>query len=143
VVLGAGVRHLMLVGIQPGRTAAVATAAAALALAYLTAHPAAFPLRSSPEGTESGIATPSFVTVRTIIVQRCAVCHSETPTVIGVGTAPRGVALDTPEQIKALAALIKAVAVDQKTMPPDNRTRITDEERAVLGRWVDAGGPLR
>lgn len=143
VVVGAGVRHLMLVGIRRGRGTAIATAAVALALAYLTAHPAVAPLQSSPTGPGSAIAAPSFVTVRTIIVQRCAVCHSETPTVIGVRAAPRGVVLDTPEQIKALAALIKAVAVDQKTMPPDNRTRITDEERAILGRWVEAGAPLR
>jgi uncharacterized membrane protein len=143
VVLGAGVRHLMLVGVRLGRGTAIATGAAALALAYLTARPAVLPLRSSPTGPSSAIAAPSFVDVRTIIVQRCAVCHSETPTAPGVRAAPRGVTLDTPEQIKALAALIKAVAVDQKAMPPDNRTGMTDEERAILGRWIEAGAPLR
>jgi uncharacterized membrane protein len=28
-------------------------------------------------------------------------------------------------------------------MPPGNKTRITDEERALLGRWVQQGGPAQ
>jgi uncharacterized membrane protein len=26
-----------------------------------------------------------------------------------------------------------------RTMPPANKTKITDEERAVIGRWIDQG----
>jgi uncharacterized membrane protein len=54
-----------------------------------------------------------------------------------------GVRLDTPEQITVRAARIKARAVEQRTMPLGNTTGITDEERAILGRWVDAGAPLK
>lgn len=61
----------------------------------------------------------------------------------GITAAPGGFAMDTPEQIQSLAALIKARAVDQKIMPPGNVTGMTDEERALLGRWVDAGAPLK
>jgi uncharacterized membrane protein len=53
------------------------------------------------------------------------------------------VTFDTPRQIQARAARIKARAVEQRTMPLANKTGMPDEERALLGRWVDAGAPLR
>ena len=43
------------------------------------------------------------------------------------------------EQIVAWAARIRERAFVSRTMPPGNRTRITDEERALLGRWVAEG----
>jgi uncharacterized membrane protein len=142
VVLGAGVRHLMLVGVRAGRWTALVTAAAAAVLVSLTAHPASMSPGSSLEGG-SAATVPSFPDVRTTIVQRCAMCHSAQPTMPGVVSPPNGVAMDTPAQIKALAPLIKTLAVDQTVMPPGNITHITDEERAVLGRWVESGAPLK
>ena len=47
--------------------------------------------------------------------------------------------LHTPELIVRHAQQIKQQAVLQKTMPLNNATQMTDEERALLGRWVDAG----
>ncbi len=138
VVFGAGVRHLMLVGFRTARWTAVATAAAAVALVALTVQPASMQRSSTSPGS-----VPPFVEVRTIIVQRCASCHSETPSASGVLAAPDGVKMDTPKQIKALAGQIRARAVDQRAMPPGNKTGITDEERAILGRWVEAGAPLK
>jgi uncharacterized membrane protein len=93
-------------------------------------------------GALSGPA-PSFAEVRAVVVQRCVACHSETPTET-MFTAPAGnVAFDTPRQIQARADRIKARAVEQRTMPLANKTGMADEERAILGRWVDAGAPLR
>jgi len=51
------------------------------------------------------------------------------------------VAFDTPEQIRALAPRIHERAVVTRTMPPANKTRITDEERAMLGRWFLTRAP--
>jgi uncharacterized membrane protein len=34
-------------------------------------------------------------------------------------------------------------AVVQKTMPQNNATGITDDERALLGRWFEAGAALK
>jgi uncharacterized membrane protein len=48
---------------------------------------------------------------------------------------------DTPAEIQAKANQIKVRAVDTKTMPFGNKTDMTDAERALLGRWVDAGAP--
>jgi uncharacterized membrane protein len=48
---------------------------------------------------------------------------------------------DTPEQIEARKARILERAVVTKTMPFGNKTRITDAERAMLGRWIARGAP--
>ncbi len=138
VVFGAGIRHLMLAGVRAARWTALATVAAGLALVSLTAQPASMQRSSTSTGS-----APSFVDVRTIIVRRCTPCHSETPIEPGVTAAAGGIKMDTPVQIKALASLIKARAVDQRTMPPGNKTGITDEERSILRRWVEGGSPLK
>jgi uncharacterized membrane protein len=142
-VVGAGARHVMMVGMRPARWTALVTAAAAAVLVSLTIRPAVAPIQRPPASSGSAVSAPSLVHVRAIIVQRCTVCHSETPSMPGLTAAPKGVKLDTPQQLKALAALIKARAVDSPSMPPGNITRITDEERAILGRWIEAGAPLR
>ncbi len=141
IVFGAGVRRLMIAGVRGDRWSAAATLVSAAALVYFTALPALS--GTTAPGPGSTPAAPPFVDVRAIIVQRCAVCHSATPTMPGIASAPNGMMLDTPAQIQSLAVLIKIRAVDQKTMPPGNITHITDEERAVLRRWVDAGAPLK
>jgi uncharacterized membrane protein len=50
---------------------------------------------------------------------------------------------DTPEQIAARINRIKERAVVTRTMPPANKTHITDAERDLLGRWITAGAPTR
>jgi uncharacterized membrane protein len=84
-----------------------------------------------------------FADVRHVIDRRCAVCHSARPTDFTFGVAPAGVAFDTPEEVAARAARIRERAVVTRTMPPGNKTNITDRERALIGRWLDQGAPLR
>jgi uncharacterized membrane protein len=131
---GAGVRHATLVGWQHARWTAAGVGAAVVALVVLTRPPAPV-VMSGP--------APSFAQVRAIVATRCATCHSQTPTEPGVTSAAGGVALDTPAQMRASAARIKVRVVEQRTMPLGNTTGMTDEERAVLGRWVEAGAPVR
>lgn len=138
VVFGAGLRHLMLTGIGSSRWNLAATAISALALIYLTAQPAL-----SPPVSDTAVPPPPFVDVRTIIVRRCAGCHSATPTIPGIASPPGGVTMDAPAQIRAAAPRIRIRTLEQKTMPPGNVTGITDEERDLLRRWIDAGAPLR
>ncbi len=139
-VFGAGARHLMLAGLRAARATAAVTAAALVILVYLTARPV-LSARGVPPAV-SGPA-PSLAEVRGVLVERCAVCHSETPVMPGFVAPPVNVRMDTPRQIRALAERIRARAVEQKTMPPGNITHITDEERDLLRRWIDAGAPLR
>jgi len=50
--------------------------------------------------------------------------------------APKGVHLETLEQLKRYAAQIQVQAVQNKAMPLANRTGMLDEERAKLGTWI-------
>ena len=45
--------------------------------------------------------------------------------------------METAEQINALSDKIQAQAVDSAIMPLGNLTRITKEERELLGKWAD------
>ena len=77
--------------------------------------------------------------VQAIITQRCATCHSAQPTQPGFATAPAGIMLQTPDLIRQHAAKIYEQAVQLKAMPLGNLTHITDDERAVIGAWYQAG----
>jgi uncharacterized membrane protein len=85
----------------------------------------------------------TFADARHIIDRRCATCHSASPTDATFGPAPAGVAFDTPEDIAARVTRIHERAVVTRTMPPANKTHITDVERDMLRRWISAGAPLK
>jgi uncharacterized membrane protein len=72
----------------------------------------------------------------TIIQNRCVACHSATPSDGSFAGPPKGIALDTPEEIERYADQILRVAVETRAMPLANRTEMTPEERALLGRWA-------
>ena len=74
-----------------------------------------------------------------MITARCASCHAEKPTQPGFIAAPGGLALETDAQILAQAAQIHQQSVLTAAMPIGNLTGMTDEERALLGRWYEAG----
>jgi uncharacterized membrane protein len=54
----------------------------------------------------------------------------------------KGVRLDSPQLLKQHAAQVYQQAVLARTMPLNNATGITDAERALIGRWFEAGAPL-
>jgi uncharacterized membrane protein len=102
-------------------------------------------LGTSPNdvGASNTTAPVSFTDARHVIDRPCAACHSAAPTDVSFGVAPGGVMLDTPEQIFAQVARIRERAVVTRTMPPGNKTNITDVERAMLGRWIAQGAITR
>ena len=145
IAIGAAVRHLMNVRFTyrrwvPALAGTVATGVIVLYL--LVAYGGSRAAASTPVALTSADSV-SFPEVRTIIDRRCAACHSRQPSDLTFGIAPGGVAFDTPAEIAASAARIRERSVLTQTMPPSNKTRITDRERAVLGRWVEAGGRVR
>ena len=83
-----------------------------------------------------------FQTVRNIIHARCANCHASKPTFQGLAEPPKGIMLDTPERIRAQAAQIHAQTVLARAMPPGNLTQMTEDERAVLDRWISSGAKI-
>jgi uncharacterized membrane protein len=80
-----------------------------------------------------------FADAQAIIRARCSVCHAAKPRQEGIAVAPKGIVLETPEQIVANVPGIRAQAVDSHAMPLGNLTGMTDDERARLAAWMDAG----
>ena len=83
-------------------------------------------------------ATVGFAEVSAIVEQRCASCHSLSPTEDGFSSPPAGVVLEAPAQIAARADDIRRV-VSTKAMPIGNITGMTSEERALVIAWVTQG----
>lgn len=76
--------------------------------------------------------------VLALVRAHCATCHAANPTHESVQEAPKNIRLETLADIKTHAALIYAQTVQTKAMPLGNQTGMTDEERAILGRWLKA-----
>ena len=76
-----------------------------------------------------------FTEVKQVLDARCLSCHAEKPSFPGLAEAPKGVKLDTLERIEAQRLLIRQQTVLSRAMPPANVTGMTEEERALLGRW--------
>ncbi len=72
-----------------------------------------------------------------VVTTRCAMCHAPEPNWEGIGEAPKGVWLDTPEHIQRFAPAIRMQAVLTHAMPPNNLTEMPQAERAVLARWLE------
>src|SRR6202166_394076 len=73
-----------------------------------------------------------------VVETRCSMCHSPEPAWEGIGEAPKGVLLDTPEHIATFAPAIRMQAVMTHAMPPNTITEITPQYRAHLARWLGA-----
>ncbi|AIS57772.1 urate hydroxylase PuuD [Vibrio coralliilyticus] len=85
----------------------------------------------------------SFAEVNKVIQERCSVCHSATPTHAAFAVAPGGVVLDTPEEILTNVPRIISQSVATKVMPLGNLTQMTDEERSLIGVWVEQGAVIQ
>ena len=92
---------------------------------------------SVPAPAAAAPAAERYAAVRHIIEQRCVQCHSAHPSLMGV--AAKGLLLDNDASILAKAPLIYQQVVQQKIMPLGNLTSITDQERATIGAWYEAG----
>ncbi len=120
---------------SPWWTWAVA-AAGMIAIAWLSA--------AGPRTVTGALPpTPKFADVSNIILSRCSMCHAAEPVWDGIPAAPKGVLLDTDEQIKRHASLIDLVAVRSNFMPPGNITEMTNDERLVLASWLAAGATAK
>jgi len=112
---------------------AAATAMLAVLAVMLMPRPA-----SGPAGAEA----VKFATVAPIVQERCAGCHAQKPTFAGFEQPPGGVMLDTPERIQTAAQRIYQQTVATQVMPIGNLTKMTPDERALLGKWIAAGAKL-
>ncbi len=135
VVFGAGIRHLMITH-ERHQTAYWVSAPVLASLAVLIWM--TYPKAPAPVASEGSRVT--MAEVQTVIANRCLACHSSQPSDPVWKKPPLGVVLESPDQIRALAAKIQAQAVDSEAMPLANQTGMKAEERELLGRWIAQSG---
>ncbi len=140
-IVGAGVRHHQITSERgkPERWVLAPALLSLVAVIALTTH------RPAPAG--GAVAQKDLVPfgkVLLIVNNRCTPCHSSEPFQPGykIDAPPKGVLLETPEEIKKQAALIYQQAVKTKVMPFGNMTRMTQDERDTLGQWIEQQGGI-
>ncbi len=84
----------------------------------------------------------TFNRVRAIVGQHCVMCHSPQPTFPGITQPQAGVLLHTPADIVQNAPRIFQQVIVTRIMPLGNVTQITEQERAVLAAWIQAGAKM-
>ena len=87
--------------------------------------------------------TVSITEVTAIVNKRCIACHSSRPTDDVYKVAPNGVMFDTPDDIVRKKDLIMQRVVVTKTMPQNNKTNITQEERDLIRCWIEQGASVK
>jgi uncharacterized membrane protein len=96
----------------------------------------ALALMPAPQPKLAAAAPVTFAEVQVVVGQRCTMCHN-------AQVISKNVQLHTPELIAKNAQALYQQAVVLKAMPMNNATQITDAERALLGRWFNAGAPAQ
>lgn len=73
-----------------------------------------------------------------IVMGRCSMCHAREPGYDGIHAAPRGILLETPNDIARAAQQIYIQAGVTNAMPPANVSYMEPEERAAIVAWFRA-----
>ena len=134
---GAAVRHVLNIRYtfkawKPTLAAVIAATVALLVFAIRQ------PLTPSSQPQTVLLRPVTFIEIQRIVDRRCSACHSATPSDVTYGAMPSGISFDSERQIRALVSRIEERAVKTRTMPPANKTRMTDDERALLAAWIAA-----
>ncbi len=82
----------------------------------------------------AGAPPVTLAQVHTVVQQRCVLCHN-------AQVQQKNVALHTPELLRQHAQAVYQQAVVLKLMPLNNATQISEDERALVRRWFEAGAP--
>ena len=92
----------------------------------------------APRGSTGKGAGAGYAAVRAVFDRRCVGCHAAIPKQEGFAQPPKGVLMETADQVAQHAAKI-AETVGNRYMPIGNLTQMTDDERALVAQWFAAG----
>jgi uncharacterized membrane protein len=92
------------------------------------------PVAAPPAG--AAVQKVAFGDVQKVLAQRCYMCH-------GAQVQMKNVRLDSTDQVAAHAQAVYQQVVVTKIMPMNNATGMTDAERALVGKWFEAGAPTK
>jgi len=85
----------------------------------------------------------SIAQVYNIVQTRCISCHSAKPTDETLSAPPNGISYETPQVIARLKNEIMQRVVVTKTMPQNNKTGMTEEERNIIRCWIEQGASIK
>ena len=77
----------------------------------------------------------SYAELKPVIEQRCVMCH-------GAALASKNVRLDSPEELKRHALGVYQQVVVMRSMPINNATGLTEDERALFAQWFTTGAKV-
>ncbi|MHA3979452.1 urate hydroxylase PuuD [Halovulum sp. GXIMD14794] len=122
-----------------------ATAVIFILIMWLSAQP----LRQPEEqvmtpAAQRFAAAEGFDQVTDVVMGRCSMCHAAEPGWDGILWPPKGVRLDSPEEIARHARQIYLQSGVTHAMPPANLSWMEDSERDLIVHWYRAatGGAL-
>lgn len=122
----------------------VATTALFMAIVFLSTMGSA----DRPESDEAATLTATeqrfasaegFEHVYETVLGRCSMCHAAEPGWEGIAWPPKGVILETEQQVAAYAREIYMQSGASHAMPPANVSYMEPEERAAVVAWYQAG----
>ena len=91
-------------------------------------------LKPAPAAPAAALpAKVGYAQVQPILAQRCYVCHGE-------AVQQKNLRVDSEALVSANAQLIYQQVVASKLMPLANSTQMTEDERALVGRWFQGQG---
>ena len=70
-----------------------------------------------------------------LVIERCSSCHAREPLWEGLAFAPKGIHLETEEEVLKMANEIYWQSAASWAMPPGNIIWLEDEERVLLSDW--------
>jgi uncharacterized membrane protein len=103
----------------------------------LTVILAMAPWGAKSEASQVSIASPAptYNQVQAVIAQRCVTCH-------GAQVQMKNVRLDSAEGLQSNAQNVYLQVSVTRQMPMNNATGITEDERVLIARWVQAGAKI-
>ena len=101
------------------------------AMLLASASMAAIPISGATAGEVSDAE------VLAITRKHCVMCHAKKPSHPSFDAPPKGVALETVDELKLWAVKMVEQVVRDRNMPIGNDTGMTEAERDMLARWVD------
>ncbi len=98
------------------------------------------PKPPAPVAVDTSVnASQLFAKVQVAVHDRCTVCHANAPTQPGFSAPPKGIVLETADDMVRQAETIHQQVVVTKAMPIGNLTQMTDDERGLIAQWYQTG----
>ena len=131
VVGGASLRHYLVRTEMGDDQAEIAWVLPIIAGALITAI-----LLTSKSSTPVYTGEVSDAEALALAQTHCVACHATKPTNPTIKAAPKGVLLETLDDLRRHSAQIMVQAINNRSMPLGNKTGMTAEDRAKLGAWL-------